>query len=77
MFCLLVPSVVQNLMLERNADASVTVYWQEPASRGGSDLRYFVVVNGDKGRFTKSLNYTVYRKQEDMFYKISVIVADF
>ena len=77
MFCLLVPSEVRNLILTRNADASVTVSWQEPAAKGGSDLRYFVVVNGDKGRFTNSLNHTVYRKQKDVTYKISVIVADF
>ena len=76
MICLLVPSEVQNLILKRNADLSVTVSWQEPAAKGGSDLRYFVVVNGDKGRFTTSLNYTVYQKQNDVTYTISVIFAD-
>ena len=76
MFCLLVPSEVQNLKLTRNADVSVTVYWQEPAAKGGSDLRYFVVVNGDKGRFTNTLNHTVYQKQNDVTYIISVILTD-
>ena len=76
MFCLLVPSEVRNLMLIRNVDVSVTVYWQEPTAKGGSGLRYFVVVNGDKGQYTSSLNYTVYQKQNDVTYKISVIVAD-
>jgi len=66
------PSEVRNLMLIRNVDVSVTVYWQEPAAKGGSYLRYFVVVNGDKGRYTSSLNYTVYQKQNDVTYKISV-----
>jgi len=72
MFCLLVPSEVRNLMLIRNVDVSVTVYWQEPTAKGGSGLRYFVVVNGDKGQYTSSLNYTVYQKQNDVTYKISV-----
>ena len=46
--------------------------WKEPSSKGGSDLQYFVVVNGDKGRFTKKLNHTVYQKEEAVKYTISV-----
>ena len=76
MYCLLVPSKVLNLIIKRNADLSVTVSWQEPAAVGGSDLDYAVVVNGGRRQYTNSLNYTVYQKQNDVTYTISVIVAD-
>ena len=77
MFLSLVPSVIQNLKLKRNDDGSVTVFWEKPASVGGSDLRYFVVVNGDKGQFMVKQNYTVLQSTETTKYTISVCLSHF
>lgn len=69
---LLVPSAVTNLRLMRNIDDSVTVFWDEPSSKGGLDLRYFFAINNDKGRFIASRNYTVYQKEDTQKYTFSV-----
>ena len=67
-----VPSAVLNLKIERNEDHSVTVYWQEPAAKGGNDLRYCVIINNDACRFTSNQNYTIYQDEETKRYTVSV-----
>ncbi|XP_065060997.1 ephrin type-B receptor 1-B-like [Rhopilema esculentum] len=66
------PSEVQNLTKRTNSDGSVTIFWNEPLTKGGDDLRYFVTVNGEKGMFTTKLKYTVKQEQETKKYTVSV-----
>ena len=67
-----VPSAVVSLEIKRNVDHSVTVYWQEPKRKEGNDLRYFVTINNDAGRFTRIQKYTINQKKERMKYIVSV-----
>eukprot|EP00795_Rhopilema_esculentum_P006985 gene6985-12606_t len=69
------PSEVQNLTKWTNSDASVTIFWNEPLTKGGDDLRYFVTVNGEKGMFTTKLKYTVKQEQETKKYTVSVSIS--
>eukprot|EP00795_Rhopilema_esculentum_P006976 gene6976-12599_t len=66
------PSEVQNLAKRTNSDASVTIFWNEPLTKGGDDLRYFVTVNDEKGMFTTKLKYTVKQDLETKKYTVSV-----
>ncbi|XP_065061006.1 ephrin type-B receptor 1-B-like isoform X3 [Rhopilema esculentum] len=66
------PSEVQNLTKTTNSDASVTILWNEPLTKGGDDLRYFVTVNGEKGMFTTKMKYTVKQDLETKKYTVSV-----
>eukprot|EP00795_Rhopilema_esculentum_P006980 gene6980-12602_t len=69
------PSEVQNLTKRTNSDGSVTIFWNEPLTKGGDDLRYFVTVNGEKGMFTTKLKYTVKQEQETKKYTVSVSIS--
>ena len=67
-----VPSTIVSLRIERNEDHSVTLYWQEPAAKGGNDLRYCVIVNNDPCTFVNVQNYTIYQEEETKKYTVSV-----
>eukprot|EP00795_Rhopilema_esculentum_P006978 gene6978-12600_t len=69
------PSEVQNLTKRTNSDASVTIFWNEPLTKGGDDLRYFITVNDEKGMFTTKLKYTVKQEQETKKYTVSVSIS--
>eukprot|EP00795_Rhopilema_esculentum_P006969 gene6969-12591_t len=69
------PSEVQNLTKTTNSDASVTILWNEPLTKGGDDLRYFVTVNGEKGMFTTKMKYTVKQDLETKKYTVSVSIS--
>ena len=69
------PSEVQNLTKRTNSDASVTIFWNEPLTKGGDDLRYFVTVNDEKGMFTTAMKYTVKQQQETKKYTVSVSMS--
>ncbi|XP_065061315.1 ephrin type-A receptor 3-like [Rhopilema esculentum] len=66
------PSEVQNLAKRTNSDASVTIFWNEPLTKGGDDLRYFITVNDEKGMFTTKMEYTVKQDLETKKYTVSV-----
>ena len=66
------PSEVQNLTKRTNSDASVTIFWNEPLTKGGDDLQYFITVNSKKGMFTTKMKYTVKQDLETKKYTVSV-----
>ena len=70
-----VPSSVLSLKAIRNDDGSVTIKWEVPAAKGGPDLRYFIVINGKPGFFSKGSNYSITQQEKKQEYKISVSMA--
>ncbi|XP_065060999.1 ephrin type-B receptor 1-B-like [Rhopilema esculentum] len=66
------PSAVQNLESRRNDDGSVTVIWEPPSEKGGPDLKYHIIVNGNQGEFQMHSNLTINRKKKLENYKVSV-----
>eukprot|EP00795_Rhopilema_esculentum_P006974 gene6974-12596_t len=69
------PSEVQNLAKRTNSDASVTIFWNEPLTKGGDDLQYFITVNDEKGMFTTKMKYTVKQDLETKKYTVSVSIS--
>ena len=73
MFCvyILVPGAVQNVQTKLNQDASVTVSWKPPFSKGGAGLKYKVRYGGKE--FITDNTYTNIKSgAEDWSYTIEV-----
>ena len=61
-----------SLKIIRNDDGSVTITWDTPKAKGGPDLRYFIVVNGGTGFFSRNSNYSIAKQEKSKEYTVSV-----
>eukprot|EP00112_Aurelia_sp_Birch-Aquarium-sp1_P023450 Seg7.1 transcript_id=Seg7.1/GoldUCD/mRNA.D3Y31 product="Ephrin type-A receptor 6" protein_id=Seg7.1/GoldUCD/D3Y31 len=66
------PGIIQDLRKNINDDLSVTIFWNEPASKGGPDLKYFIQVNAAKGFLTNARNYTIHQRTETQRYVVLI-----